>query len=123
MATLYKDPYCGCCTGYAEALRKAGLEVEIVDTPDMSAVKREHRVPEQLASCHTSVIDAGKGHRYVVEGHVPIATVKKLLSEKPEIRGIGLPGMPIGTPGMPGKQTEPFTVYELDRPSQVYAVE
>ena len=122
-ATLYRDPYCGCCLGYAKALHEAGFKVKVVNTPDMSTVKAERKIPTELQSCHTAVIDSGAGRNYVVEGHVPISAVRRLLNEKPEIRGIGMPGMPIGTPGMPGEKTAPFTVYELDVPDKIYAVE
>lgn len=106
--TLYKSPNCGCCSGHAEALRKAGFDVTIELTDDLALVKQSHNIPLGGESCHTSVIGD-----YVVEGHVPLEAIEKLLTEKPDIAGIGLPGMPIGTPGMPGKKTAPYEVYQL----------
>ena len=117
-ATLYKDPSCGCCQGYAEHLEKAGFKVTVVNTRDLPAIKKQHAIPEVLESCHTTVVDG-----YVVEGHVPIATVKRLLAERPAIRGIGMPGMPAGSPGMGGSKSEPFIAYDLDRPNEIYAAE
>jgi hypothetical protein len=106
--TLYKSPNCGCCTGHAKALEEAGFSVTIEETTDLDAVKRSHNIPADGESCHTSVIDD-----YVVEGHVPLVAIEKLLSEQPAIAGIGLAGMPIGTPGMPGRKVAPYEVYQI----------
>ena len=106
--TMYKDPDCGCCTGHAQALKEEGFDVIIEETNDMESVKAEHNIPLFGESCHTSVIDG-----YVVEGHVPLEAIEKLLAEKPDIAGIGLPSMPIGTPGMPGPKTAPYEIYQL----------
>ncbi len=106
--TLYKSPNCGCCTGHAKALEEAGFVVTIEETDNLDEIKRAQNVPADGASCHTSVIGD-----YVVEGHVPLEAIEKLLAEKPDISGIVLPGMPIGTPGMPGKKTAPYEVYQL----------
>ena len=104
-ATVYKSPTCGCCTGYAEFLRKHGVEVRTVDTNDLSTVKAELNVPPETQSCHTVVIGD-----YVIEGHVPLGALVKLFTEKPDVAGIGLPGMPMGTPGMEGPKTETYNV-------------
>jgi hypothetical protein len=122
-ATMYKNPQCGCCEGHAEYLQKNGIAVKTIDTLDAMSLKREHGVPPALAGCHTVIIDG-----YVVEGHVPIASIRSLLASKPAIRGISLPGMPNGSPGMGGAKTEPFVIYEIARePSKeaprVFAVE
>jgi hypothetical protein len=119
-AVLYKNPQCGCCTGHAEYLDENGFDVQVVETFDMPAVKREHGVPAALEGCHTILVDG-----YVVEGHVSADIIKRLLAEKPAIKGISLPGMPPGTPGMPGKKTAPFTIYEIGEgdPAKVYATE
>ncbi len=106
--TMYKDPNCGCCTGYAEALRREGFEVVIEETEDMGAIKKTYNIPTQGESCHTSLIG-----EYVVEGHVPLEALQKLLTEKPDVVGIGLASMPIGTPGMPGIKTAPYNIYQL----------
>jgi hypothetical protein len=104
-ATIYKSPTCGCCTGYAEFLRKHGIKVETADTNDLTAIKADYGVPPETQSCHTVVIGD-----YVIEGHVPLGALVKLFSETPEIAGIGLPGMPIGTPGMEGPKSETYNV-------------
>ena len=118
-ATLYKNPQCGCCAEYAKYLQQSGLDVQVVDTFDLPSVKREHAVPAALEGCHTTLVDG-----YVIEGHVPADIVGRLLREKPAIKGISLPGMPMGAPGMTGEKAAPFTVYEIsDEPDKVYATE
>jgi hypothetical protein len=99
--TVYKDPSCGCCTKWVEHLRSAGLHPDVHDRTDMDALKNSLGVPTALRSCHTAV--AG---RYVIEGHVPAADVKRLLAAAPKgIIGIAVPDMPAGAPGMevPGR--------------------
>jgi hypothetical protein len=118
-ATLYKNPQCGCCEGHAEHLRANGFDVKSVETHDMPLIKQSHGVTPALEGCHT--IEVGG---YVVEGHVSAATIKRLLAERPAIKGIALPGMPEGSPGMGGPKTEPFKIYEITNgPERVYAVE
>lgn len=94
---LYKSPTCGCCTGYAAYLRDHGFKVEEQPVADVEAIKNRLHVPANLRSCHTAVIGD-----YVVEGHVPVDVVRRLLAEHPPITGIASPGMPSGSPGMPG---------------------
>lgn len=93
--TMYRNPSCGCCMGWADAASAAGFDVSVSETDDIMAVKQKLRVPSEVTSCHTSVAGG-----YVVEGHVPLDAVKKLLRTKPKIRGIGVAGMPAGSPGM-----------------------
>lgn len=107
-ATLYKQPYCSCCEGHADHLRANGFNVTVVEAPNMSQIKRRHGVPQEFEGCHT--IEVGG---YVVEGHVPAAIIHKVLKEKPPIRGISLPGMPEGSPGMSGRKREPFVIFEI----------
>ena len=116
---LYKTPQCGCCENYANYLRQNGFIVTVKPTHDLTLIKRQHGVPNDLEGCHTMLIDD-----YVVEGHVPLKTLKKLLRERPKVKGISLPGMPQGSPGMSGRKTAPFTTFEFGqgRP-KVYAVE
>ncbi len=102
---VWKDPNCGCCTGWVEHLRSNGFVATVTNSADMQAVKVRLGVPEELASCHTAEI-AG----YIVEGHVPAPAIRRLLSEKPAARGLAVPGMPIGSPGMEGGTPE---VYEV----------
>jgi hypothetical protein len=119
VATLYKNPQCGCCEGYADYLRDNGFEVTVKPTHDLPLLHRQYGVPEPLVGCHTTLIDG-----YVVEGHVPVNSVIRLLKERPAIKGISLPGMPAGSPGMSGEKAAPFTIYEIkDGPAEVYAVE
>ena len=118
-ATLYKNPQCSCCEGYADYLRKNGFEVEVKPTNDLASISSKAGVPANFQGCHTMFVGG-----YVVDGHVPVKTVRKLLSERPDIAGITLPGMPAGSPGMFGEKTAPFTIYEIgDGPAKVYAVE
>jgi hypothetical protein len=118
-ATLFKNPHCGCCEGYADYLRDNGFEVTVKPTHDLPLLHRQHGVPESLVGCHTTLVDG-----YVVEGHVPIGPLLRMLTERPAIKGISLPGMPAGSPGMFGEKTEPFTIYEISEGEPtVYAVE
>ncbi|WP_134496623.1 DUF411 domain-containing protein [Microvirga pakistanensis] len=99
-----KDPSCGCCSAWVEHIRSAGFSIEVVETPDISRVKARLGVPQNLASCHTAEID-----RYVIEGHVPADAIKRLLAEQPHARGLAVPGMPAGSPGMEVPDMEPQT--------------
>jgi hypothetical protein len=118
-ATMYKNPQCGCCEQYAKYLRRNGFKVTVNETHNMSLISRQNGVPEKLAGCHTMLVGG-----YVVEGHVPVSAINKLLAERPNIKGISLPGMPEGSPGMTGRKTEPFTIYEIsDGEAKVFAVE
>jgi hypothetical protein len=118
-AILYKDPQCGCCEAYAEHLRAHGFAVTSKPSPDLATIKRQHGVPGALEGCHTMLVDG-----YVVEGHVPVNTLLRMLTERPDIKGISLPGMPAGSPGMGGEKAAPFTIYQIgEGPPKVYAVE
>ena len=116
--TLYKDPQCSCCEGYADYLRYNGFEVNVVPTHDLELLDDKYGIAADLQPCHLSLIGD-----YVVGGHVPINVLDRLLAEKPRISGITLPGMPTGTPGMPGEKPGPLRVYEIGKgPRKVYAV-
>ena len=106
---VYKSPTCSCCSRWADQLSASGFEVETVNVRDVVPIKKQFRVPPQLGSCHTAIVDG-----YVVEGHVPIADILRLLRERPDKKGIGVPGMPIGSPGMEGPDPQPFKVYSFD---------
>lgn len=108
VATIYKSPTCGCCAGYAAYLGERGYVIATEDTHELIAIKEQFGVPSELGSCHTMAIGG-----YVVEGHVPEEAVQKLLAERPAIKGIGMAGMPSGSPGMPGPK-EDFTIYEIN---------
>jgi hypothetical protein len=117
--TMYKNPQCGCCEEYAKYLRQHGFRVTVTATHNMSLISRQNGVPEKLAGCHTMLVGG-----YVVEGHVPVGAINKLLAERPSIRGISLPGMPDGSPGMTGVKTRPFEILEIsDGPAKVFAIE
>ena len=117
--TVYASPTCGCCSKWVDHLKEEGLSAEIVHTSEMGAVKQRLGVPTSLHSCHTGVIG-----NYVVEGHVPAADVKRLLNEQPSARGLVVPGMPIGSPGMErGSTKEPYDVlaFRTDGTAGVFA--
>jgi hypothetical protein len=120
-ATLYKNPQCSCCEDYAAYLRQHGFEVGVKVTNDLTEISGKAGVPEKFQGCHTMFV-AG----YVVDGHVPVNTIRKLLSERPPIAGITLPGMPSGSPGMTGHKDGPFTIYAVTKDGRlprVYATE
>lgn len=108
---LYKTPNCTCCEAYADYLRDNGFRVEVLPTHDLSGVKAEHGVREELAGCHTALIEG-----YVFEGHIPVDSVRRVLDERPALDGISVPGMPVGSPGMGIEQglVEPLRVYDLE---------
>ena len=112
---VFKDPSCGCCEQWVSYMRSRGYLVTVRQEDDMAAVKRRLGVPVELASCHTAVVDG-----YVVEGHVPEEAVAKLLQSRRKIRGIALPGMPSGSPGMDGPKTGTLRVVRLDAPNQTF---
>ena len=105
---VFKTPSCGCCYGYVLFLEKEQFNVKETDMRSLHTIKQKYNIPLEMQSCHTTIIG-----KYFIEGHVPLEAVNKLLKEQPDIDGIALPGMPIGTPGMPGKKEEPFVVYQL----------
>lgn len=116
---LYKSPSCGCCQGHANYLMEQGYDIEVISTNDLPEVKQQYGVPEDLQGCHSLVIDD-----YVIEGHVPVEVIERLLAERPDIAGISLPGMPAGSPGMGGVKREPFTIYTVSEGMpDVYTVE
>ena len=117
--TLYKTPGCMCCEGYADYLKANGFAVTVKPTHELSKMSSDAGIPEDFQGCHLAFIEG-----YAVSGHVPRDTVKRLLSERPDIKGITLPGMPNGSPGMGGSKAEPFTIYEIGGTEpKVYAVE
>lgn len=108
LVTMYKSSYCSCCSGWGLHMEGNGYEVETILEDNMEEVKERLNVPYDLQSCHTSEIDG-----YIVEGHIPSEAIDKLLEEKPDIKGIGMAGMPSGSPGMPGPK-EDFMIYEIN---------
>lgn len=112
LVDVYRSPSCGCCLLWVEHLRGAGFKVNVHDTADMQAVKQRLGVPESKQSCHTASVGG-----YFVEGHVPATDIRRLLKEKPDARGVAVPGMPLGSPGMevPGRTVQPYAVELVGR--------
>lgn len=102
---VFKSPTCGCCSMWVDHLARSGFEVEAKDVADLDAVKQMAGVPAHLQACHTAVIEG-----YAIEGHIPASAIKKLLAERPAIKGLAVPGMPQGSPGMPSATPEPYDV-------------
>jgi hypothetical protein len=115
---VYKTATCGCCNGWVEHLRAAGFTVDARNVRDLMSVKVDAGVPGPLVTCHTALVDG-----YVVEGHVPVEQMKRMLAERPDVAGIGVAGMPVGSPGMEGSNAQPYQVLAFDREGQtsVYA--
>jgi hypothetical protein len=105
--TVYKSKSCGCCAEWVEHVRDNGFEPAVHDEEDMDAIKAQLGVPEGVRSCHTALVD-----KYLIEGHVPAADIKRLLAERPRVAGLAVPGMPSHTPGMApaGAKIEGFEV-------------
>jgi len=106
---VYKSPWCGCCQAWADGLAADGYSVEVKPIENMDMVKKMFGVPAALEACHTALVDG-----YVVEGHAPTADIARLLAERPEARGIAVPGMPGGSLGMEGGESEPYDVLLFD---------
>ena len=115
---VYKSPTCGCCSKWIDHLEQAGFEVEAHDLDNVSPIKAQYGVQRPLQSCHTAIVDG-----YVVEGHVPAEHVQRLLEERPDVAGIAVPGMPIGSPGMEGPNPQAYDVLAFDESgrTQVFA--
>lgn len=107
--TVYKPSGCGCCGGWIEHMKTSGFDVKVIDAKDISSIKKSNGITANLASCHTAKVG-----NYVLEGHVPAADVKRLLAEKPSIRGLTVPGMPQSAPGM-DKPGHPYEVLSFDK--------
>ena len=113
-----KNPGCGCCDQWVEHLEKLGFEVTVTEDPKLYEYKQSLGIPREVVSCHTGVVDG-----YVVEGHVPGDLVQRMLREKPQITGIGVGGMPMGSPGMEGPRKDAYDViaFRKDGTMMVYA--
>ena len=93
--TVYKSPSCGCCSEWIDIMKSKGFEVKTIETNEVNTIKQKAGLQAGQTSCHTAFVDG-----YVIEGHVDYSAIKKMLVEKPNILGITVPGMPIGSPGM-----------------------
>ena len=105
---VFKTASCGCCYGYILFLEEEKFKVKQTDMRSLHLIKKKYNIPLKMQSCHTTIFG-----KYFKEGHVPIEAINKLLKEQPDIDGIALPGMPTGTPGMPGEKEEPYVIYQL----------
>jgi hypothetical protein len=108
--TVYKDPSCGCCKAWIAHMEKSGFVVTAHDDADMDALKDHYGVPSGVRSCHTALVG-----NYVVEGHVPAGDVDRLLKEQPKVAGLSVPGMVMGSPGMEGSMSKPYTVLAFQK--------
>jgi hypothetical protein len=102
---VFKSPTCGCCSMWVDHLAGSGFKVEAKDVADLHAIKQMAGVPGHLQACHTAIVDG-----YTIEGHIPATAIKKLLAERPAVKGLAVPGMPAGSPGMPSPTPEPYDV-------------
>jgi len=108
--TIYKSGSCGCCDVWTSYFKgKSKLDANVIDQYDLSPVKTQLGVPSALESCHTTKVG-----NYFVEGHIPAEAINKLIEEQPDIKGIAMPGMPDGSPGMPGAKTGDFVIYAVN---------
>lgn len=109
---VHKSPTCGCCEVWVEHVRKAGFDVQVRDHDDMAPIKSRLGIPYGKGSCHTAEVGG-----YFVEGHVPAIDIKRLLAEKPNAKGLAVPGMPAGSPGMemPDGRVQPYAVELVGR--------
>lgn len=109
---VHKSPTCGCCSAWIEHVEKAGYPVEVVNEEDLNPLKLALGVPPGKGSCHTAIVGD-----YFIEGHVPVEDVARLLMERPDARGLTVPGMLVGSPGMevPSGEVQPYTVYLVNK--------
>jgi hypothetical protein len=108
-------PTCGCCGKWVEHLEAAGFKVTKNVTADLESVPERKKVPAQLQTCHTAVVGP-----YLVEGHVPVDLIQKMLKEQPKIAGIAVPGMPLGSPGMEGANPRPYSIVAFKADGSTY---
>jgi hypothetical protein len=108
VVTVYKSPTCGCCKKWVSHLESNGFKVDVNNLSNLDLVKKKFGIEPQFQSCHTAKIG-----NYVVEGHVPATDIKKMLAEKPDIYGLAVPGMPMGSPGMEGSRKDNYNVLAI----------
>jgi len=107
--TVYKSKTCGCCGKWVEHMRANGFKVTVNEVVSTAEYRQKYGVPEKLQSCHTAVVNG-----YSIEGHVPAAEIQRLLKEKPKAKGLAVPGMPAGSPGMEGPRHDAYSVVSFD---------
>jgi hypothetical protein len=109
--TVYRSPTCGCCGKWIDHLKQNNFDVKDIISDEMDAIKARYGIPKEMASCHTAIVDG-----YVVEGHVPVSDIMKLLKTKPKVTGLAVPGMVTGSPGMEmGGRVDPYDVMSFDK--------
>ena len=115
--TVYKSPACGCCGEWVKHMQANGFRVDVREVDDVTPIRARYGIPDRLASCHTALIDG-----YAIEGHVPASDIKRLLSERPKVKGLSVPGMVVGSPGMEQGPPQPYETIAFDgRGERVYA--
>jgi len=107
--TAFKTKTCGCCGKWVEHVRASGIKVTIKEVASTAEYQKQYGVPDRLQSCHTGIVNG-----YTVEGHVPAADIQRLLREKPKAKGLAVPGMPMGSPGMEGPRNDAYSVVQFD---------
>ena len=103
--SVFKTPSCGCCSKWVQHLQAKGFDVEVHETPSTAEYRQKYGVPDKLKSCHTAVVGG-----YAIEGHVPAGDIQRLLSSRPKAKGLAVPGMPAGSPGMEGARSDAYSV-------------
>jgi hypothetical protein len=117
LVNVYKNPACGCCGEWVKHMQAAGFRVETREIADVAPIRQRYGVPEYLASCHTAVVGG-----YAIEGHVPASDIRRLLREKPKVKGLAVPGMVVGSPGMEQGPPQPYVTLAFDdRGSRIFA--
>jgi hypothetical protein len=111
---VFRSPTCSCCGAWVEYMEQNGFNVMVEDVLDMAPIKARYQVPPELQSCHTAIVDG-----FVIEGHVPVREILRLIAERPDVIGLAVPGMPAGAPGMEGTAQDPFDVIAFDDAGQV----
>ncbi len=102
---VYKNPSCGCCTGWVKHLEQNGFAVKVHEVANTSDYRAKFGIPDALGSCHTATVQG-----YAIEGHVPASEIKRLLAENRKVKGLAVPSMPLGAPGMEGNRSDPYDV-------------
>lgn len=106
LVEVYKNEGCGCCEGWIDHLKANGFQVKAQNVADTSPYREKFGIPKELGSCHTGVVQG-----YGIEGHVPAADIKRLLAQRPKAKGLAVPSMPMGSPGMEGNRSDPYDVF------------
>lgn len=113
--SVFKTRTCGCCSKWVEHMKASGFSVKVSEVPSTAEYRRKYGVPDRLQSCHTAVVNG-----YAIEGHVPAADVHRLLKSRSKVKGLAVPGMPVGSPGMEqGTGAQAYSVVSFDERGNV----